>query len=203
MPRNGRSLRWFATFLAAMALATPSCMEGGHFTLGGYTFGPLHDTRYRTIFVPIVENRAFQDGPFRGLEYSLTETLQQEIEKTTPWKVVRDRQKADTELLVTIVQTPKNILNRNQLNEVREGEIVIQVELVWRDVRSGEILSKPGPGRGAPPPKPLSPEDPIPKVTAVAHGRFLPEVGESTTTAIQRASKQLAVEIVSKMEKPW
>lgn len=192
-----------ALTLALTALLLPSCMEDGHLMLGGYTLGPTHDTRYRTIYLPIIENRAFQSGPLRGLQYSLTEALQQEIEKTTPWKVVSDRQKADTELLVTIVNTNKNIVNRNQLNEVREGNMVITAELVWRDVRTGEILSKPGTGRGAPPPKPPSPEDPIPKVLVVAQGRYLPEVGESISTALQRASKQLAVEIVSKMERPW
>jgi hypothetical protein len=202
MRRICLSFRWNAIALALVALVTPSCMEDGHLMLLGYTVGPMHDTRYRTIYLPIIENRAFQAGPLRGLEYSLTETLQQEIEKTTPWKVVRDRQKADTELLVTIVQTPKNIINRNQLNEVREGEMVIQVELVWRDLRTGEILSKPAQNRGGPPPAP-GPNDPLPKVTVVAHGRFLPELGESTSTALQRASKQLAVEIVSRMERPW
>jgi hypothetical protein len=169
----------------------------------GYTFGPMHDLGYRTIYLPILENRAFQTGPLRDLQYDLTKAIQQEIEQTTPWKIVHDRSRADTELLGAIVATPKQVINRNPLNEVREGEIVIRVEIVWRDVRTGEILSRPGVGRGANPAADPQAADPVPRVALEARGRFIPEVGESLTTAIQRANKQLAVQIVSLMENPW
>src|SRR5262249_54960960 len=138
--------------LALVALLTPSCMDRGQRpTIFGYTIGTLHDEKYRTIFVPIFENHAFQSGPLRGLEYDVTKAVQTEIERTTPWKVVHDRDHADTELLCSIVETPKHLINRNQLNEVREGEMVIQVEVLWRDVKTGEVLSRPGPGLGSPP----------------------------------------------------
>jgi hypothetical protein len=190
--------------LALVAALTPSCMDRGQRpTIFGYTIGTLHDEKYRTIYVPIFENRAFQAGPLRGLEYDVTKAVQTEIERTTPWKVVHDRDHADTELLCTIMETPKHLLNRNQLNEVREGEMVIQVEVLWRDVKTGEILSRPGPGRGSPPAPDPSPSKPEPKVAIQARGRYLPELGESTATALQRASKQLAVQIVSLMERPW
>jgi lipopolysaccharide assembly LptE-like protein len=203
MPNLLRYRRHAALALALAALAMPACMERGRPVLFGYTFGPLHDEKYRTIFVPVFENRAFQSGPLRELESDLTRALQQEIEQTTSYKVVHDRARADTELLVTIVQTPKNLLNRNQLNEVREAEMILQVEVVWRDVHTGEILSRPGPGQGAPPAADPSAEKPIPRVAIQARGRFVPELGESTTTALQRAGKNLAVQIVSLMESRW
>lgn len=190
--------------LASTALACPSCMPRTQRGLFGYSIGPLHDTRYRTIYVPIFENRAFQAGPLRDLQYDLTKAIHQEIEQSTPWKIVHDRAAADTELLGTIVATPKQIINRNQLNEVREGEIILRVEVVWRDVRTGEILSRPGSGRGATAPA-TDPNaaDPVPRVAIEARGRFLPELGESLTTAIQKANQQLAVQLVSLMENPW
>jgi hypothetical protein len=189
--------------LAFFALLTPSCVERGRPVVFGYTLGSLHDEKYRTIYVPIFENRVFQSGPLRGLEFDVTKAVQTEIERTSPYKVVHDRDRADTELLGTIMETPKHLINRNQLNEVREGEMVIQVEVVWRDVRTGEVLSRPGPGEGSPPAPDPSPTKPIPKVAIQARGRYLPELGESTVTALQRASKQLAVQIVSLMERPW
>jgi hypothetical protein len=213
-------------FVAIVALSLPACARDAHFDLLGYTVGSLHDTRYRTIYVPIFENQAFQSGPLRGLEYNLTEAVQREIEKSTPYKVVSSRERADTELLGTIIATPKQILNRNQLNEIREGQMVLYVQLIWRDVRTGEILSKQSPTEGmnsdpapditppaalgavAPPPVPLRPGQAMPPlppgaVVVTATGRFLPELGESMTTALNRASKLLAVRIVSLMEKPW
>ena len=36
-----------------------------------------------------------------------------------------------------------------------------------------------------------------------AVGNYIPELGESTTTATQKAVNRLAVQIVSMMEKPW
>lgn len=190
--------------LAGCFLAGTSCMPRNQRALFGYTIGPLHDTQYRTIYVPIFENRAFQAGPLRDLQYDLTKAVHQEIEHSTPWKIVHDRAAADTELLGTIVATPKQIINRNQLNEVREGEIVIRVEVVWRDVRTGEILSRPGTGRGTTlPAADPNAADPVPRVAIEARGRFLPELGESITTAIQKANQQLAVQLVSLMENPW
>ncbi len=189
--------------LGCWVVALSSCLPRPQRGVFGYTLGPLHDTRYRTIYVPIFANQAFQAGPLRDLQYDLTKAVHREIEQSTPWKVVHDRSAADTELLGTIVATPKQIINRHQLNEVREGEIVIRVEVVWRDVRTGEILSRPGTGRGATPSADPTASDPLPRVALEASGRFLPELGESLTTAIQRANQQLAVQLVSLMENPW
>lgn len=204
--------------LIFVVAALAGCARDGRFNIGGYTFGSLHDTRYRTIHVPVFENKAFQSGPLRGLEYDLTQAVQKEIETTTSYKVVHSRETADTELLGRIVATPKHIINRNQLNEIREAEMIIQVELLWRDVRTGEILSKPGISQVAQPPVPggaprpfgpdVPPETPedlkkLPRVVIQANGRFVPELGESQATALQRGCKRLAVQIVSLMEKPW
>ena len=52
-------------------------------------------------------------------------------------------QDADTELSGTIVAFTKGTLNVNQLNEVREQETNMVVEVVWRNLRTGEVLSDP------------------------------------------------------------
>jgi hypothetical protein len=101
-------------------------------------------------------------------------------------------------------------VNRNQLNEVREAEYIVGVEVIWRDLRTGEILSNRRP-RIDPPPVPFDPQNipadppvlPPAPVLVQAVGRMLPEVGESTATALQMAMDRLAIQIVSMMEKPW
>ena len=50
--------------------------------------------------------------------------------------------------------------------------------------------------RGAPLPKP-----PVTLVTSLGH--FVPEIGQSITTAHQENVDRLAIQIVSMMEKPW
>lgn len=186
------------TLILFLALAAAGCRQDGQLQLLGYTTKPPYYEHIRTVYVPTFQSRTFQAGPLRGLEVQVSESVRKHIEMLTPMKVIQDRERADSELLGAIVLTPKNIINRNQLNEVREGEMVIQVELVWRDLKSGEILSRPA----GPPPPNANPDD-LPKFIVQSSGRFLPELGESQTTALKRASDNLAVQIVHLMQKPW
>src|SRR3974377_1913889 len=109
-----KRMRRLLLLLTCLPLA--SCDNGGHFTVLGYTTKPNYDPCIKTVYVPIFENKTFH----RGLEFDLTKAVTKEIEWKTPFKVVSDRSKADTELTGSIAAYNKNILNRNQLNEIRE-----------------------------------------------------------------------------------
>lgn len=203
-PRTPRSSP-FAPGVALLVLLLPSCGWDGHFTILDYTTRPNYDPGVRTVHVPIFENNTFR----RGLEFDLTRAVIREIEAKTPYKVVSADCCADTELKGRIIALNKNLLNRNQLNEVREAETILAVELVWRDLRSGEILSRPRLGRpGDPLPPPDLPPDapplpPPPPVLVHSVGGFIPELGGSLTTAEKQNVDRLAVQIVSMMELPW
>ena len=153
----------------------------------------------------------------------MTQAVVREIGKTTTFKVTSDCNKADTELLGNIVSITKVLLNRNQQNQIREAEITVWVDVVWRDLRDGTILSnprqKPMPGRFIPNPQidatppPFDPNVPVPpddrKLEApvptriIATGRMIPELGETNASADSRIQQQIAVQIVSMMEKKW
>src|SRR5262245_48365081 len=113
-------------FAALALLAACGCESAGHFSVLGYTTRPNYDECIHTVYVPIFENNSFR----RGLEYQLTTAVVREIEQKTPYKVVSDRSRADTELTGTILTVNKQLLNRNQLNEIREAEMVVTVALV-------------------------------------------------------------------------
>jgi hypothetical protein len=131
--------------LAAIACLLPSCESGGHFTIFGYTTQPNYDTCIKTVYVPIFNNEVITDSVRRGIEVDLTKAVVREIELKTPYKVVSDRCRADTELIGRVVNLNKDVLNRNPLNEIREGQTTLTVEITWRDLRTGEILSRPRP----------------------------------------------------------
>jgi hypothetical protein len=131
--------------IVAVALTLPSCEWDGNFTVLGYTTEPNYDMSIKTVRVPIFKNVTLH----KGLEFDLTQAVVRDIELMTPYKVVQDN--PDTELLGTIISLNKNIINRNQLNEVREAETTLAVELVWKDLRTGEILTRPIRQPGAPP----------------------------------------------------
>jgi hypothetical protein len=121
--------------------ALTSCESGGHFSVLGYTTRPNYDPCVKTVYVPIFDNKTF----WRGLEFDVTRAVIREIEAKTPYKVVSDRDGADTMLTGSIVSFQKMVINRNQLNEIREAETVLTAAVVWQDLRSGEVLSQPKP----------------------------------------------------------
>jgi len=186
------------------------CTSDGHFSVFGYSTAPTYDCNIRTVYVPIFENPSFR----RGLEFELTKAVIREIEAKTPYKVVNRRELADTELLGKVVNRRKALINMNQLGEVRESEVTMAVELQWRDLRPGhlgEALSK-NDTLTKEDPLALDRQDPnLPQnlrhskdpntILVQPTSSFIPELGGSVVSAEQRIINQLAVQIVSMMEK--
>jgi hypothetical protein len=128
--------------LSAVLLFLPACTWDGHFTLLGYSTRPNYDTCYKTIRVNIFKDPTFWAVvPAPGLEQNLTWALVHEIEQKTPWKVSQNN--PDLEVTGVIRSFTKSVLNYNQLNEQREVETTLVCEVVWRDLRTGQILSTP------------------------------------------------------------
>jgi hypothetical protein len=127
----------------ATAVVLPSCATwDGHFDVLGYSTRPNYDTRFRTVRVPVCRNHTYWTvTTVPGMEMDLQRALIREIQTKTPYRIKQDD--ADTELSVTIVNFQKNLLNYTPFNTVREAETVMTVELYWRDLRTGEILTRP------------------------------------------------------------
>jgi hypothetical protein len=206
MTRFCKRRSWLPCLLAGVACVLPSCTSDGHINILGYTSRPNYDLTIKTVFVPIFKNLTFR----RGLEFDLTRAVIREIEAKTPYKVISNEARADTILTGTIVALNKNIINIDPLNEVRQAETLLSVQVAWVDNRPGsrgDVLSQPrkpdappGVAVNIPPGTPLPPPPP----TAVQSlATFIPELGESLTTAEQKNVNRLAIQIVSLMEKPW
>lgn len=211
--------------LALAPLAAAGCQSALP-TVFGYRMGAgaLYDDNIKTVYVPTFQNRAFQTTPYRGFEVDLTQALVNEIGRVTTFRVVSDPNRADTELIGVLMMIEKHNLNRTQQNMVREGELVAHVDVVWRDLRDGTILSAPRKNvtptgttlpnpNGGEQPVPFDPNVPQPPALTiapslattriVATGRYIPELGETNASAMQRVQYRLATQIVSMMEKQW
>jgi len=220
-----RGLTIFGIFAVAIGIA--GCESAGHFSLLGYTTRPNYNENIRTVYVPQFQSQIFIDSTRRSLPVDVTRAVIREIESKTPYKVTSNRDEADTELSGTLVLLNKNLLNRNQLNEIREAETILTAAIVWKDLRSGEVLSHPRRGLTdlatpgipsldipeaggyVPAPAPILPPGaapcevkPIP-VIVTGTGQYIPEIGQSNLSAYQRSVDRLATQIVSQMEKPW
>jgi hypothetical protein len=192
---------WAWCLLILVAGFSCGCTQDGHISILGYTTEPNYDSCIHTVYVPIFQNVTFR----REVEFDMTRAVIREIEATTPFKVVSCRDRADTELLGKIVSVRKNLINQNQLGEVREAETGLGVEVVWRDLRPGhvgECLSAPKKKESELPPPGARPKEPPPAIIT-PQGFFIPEVGGSFTSAERQMVDRVARQVTYLMERPW
>lgn len=203
-----------AALLLALAAAA-GCQGDGNVSVLGYSTEPPFDPTVKTVYLPVFKNVTFHTSPSRGIEVDLTEAIKRELNaRRSPMRVVSDPALADTELVGTITKMAKGPQNRTPLNYNREFDVIIDCEIVWRDLRSGRSLAN---ARPFPPPakvdRPFDPSvepppPPPPDATAgfvlvAGFGRVIPELGESNATGEQAAIKQIARQVVNMMERPW
>jgi hypothetical protein len=196
-----------ALLLAALGVLLSSCANPGEFCLFGYATAPQYPAHIRTVRVPIFKNETF----VRGIEFELTEAVVKHIEAKTPWKVVH-HEGADAELTGKIINVAKRVIIKNQLNEVRDAEVRLGVEVLWRDCHACPPVTDPLPPIEDAPPAPpetvplghhgrLPPGKPI--IFVQRSATFIPELGESMATARQRVVNELATQVVNMLEVPW
>ena len=166
--------RLLAAAVATLAAgAVPGC---------GYSIRPPYDLRLQTVYVPVFKSISFH----RDVNLQLTELVQKEIEKRTPYKVVGSPEGADTVLEGTIIQVDKNLGVENPFNLPRQLYGLVTVAVTWTDNRSGRSNAL----QTAP-------------VRVLEMKPFFPELGETSTLGFNAILQKLAQDIVGMMEEPW
>lgn len=204
-------MRRKASLLLFLALLTGCSAESmKDFNIFGYSLGSRARPNIKTVRVPIFRNTTF----FRDVEYELTQAVIKRIEDTTPYKVVNSS--ADADLLGTIKIGASHVLLQNELNEARNRDFTMVVEVSFVDTRTGQdyfipITLQPAVQTG-PVPAPqtdiLSPPAPVPahNLRPMIFSKTAPyaqELGQSFASAKQRVIDELAISIVNAMECPW
>lgn len=153
-----------------------------------YQFGSQSLMRpdIRTVFVPVIRT----DSQRADLGVRLTEALQREIERRTPYKVTGDPA-ADSVLTCRIDGDVKQVITETVTDEPRALDAVIAIQVSWVD-RMGSVLLE----NQVLPPGELA-------IALVESHRFVPEAGQSISTANQEAIVRLASHIVDQMEFRW
>lgn len=152
----------------------------------GYTVGKSFVRDIKTVDVPIFDN----DTNRQGIEKQLTEAVQKEITKRSPYRLAKGLE-ADTRLTGRIVSLRKDVLGETAQDDARELQISMMVKVTWEDIRSGQILAQEE--------LPLSPD----AIPLTSQAEFSPESGESLATAMDDVFKTMARRIVNLMEAPW
>jgi len=197
-------------FLTLLAGCTAESMKD--FNVFGYSLGSRARPNVKTVRVPIFRNTTF----FRDMEYDLTQAVIKRIEDTTPYKCVNGS--ADAELVGVIKAGTSHVLLQNELNEARNRDFTLVVEVSFVDSRTGQdyflpVTMQPAVNTGpVPMPTPqtdiLSPPAPVPahNLRPMIFSKTAPyaqELGQSFATAKQRVIDELAISIVNAMECPW
>jgi hypothetical protein len=162
---------------------TVLAMPFGLFAAGcGYSVRPPYDATIRTVYVPIFRNITFQ----RDIHLQVTEAVQKEIPKRTPYKVVGSPDGADTTLEGSIVYMSKIALVENPNNLARQIQGTINAQVRWLDNRSGGEKSQE-----------MAP------VVVIENAQYFPELGETSQQGLQKGIIRMAKQIVDMMEEPW
>ena len=119
----------------------------------------------------------------RGVEFSLSKAIVNQIEANTPYKVV-PRERADTILEGEIVSVHVNTISEDRLAAIPQEQLLdITVNFTWKDLRTGQVLVS---RRGW-------------EQTAT----YYPTLGEGRWTGTQAAAEKLALAIVHELQSDW
>ena len=175
---------------AQIATVVLSCMFVLVCTVGcaGYKIGTrtLYRTDVRTVHVPIIKSDSFR--PELGV--MLTEALQKEIERRTSFKLT-NIETADSVMECRLTSDSKRVVSENSFDDPRILQSILTVEVKWTDRRGMPLIET----RFLPPGEST--------FYFAEHVDFVPEAGQSMSTANQRAVERLANHIVDQMEVRW
>ena len=152
----------------------------------GYMIGGNYPPEIRSVHVPIFANKSDR----RGLEFLITEAVQREMQKRTPFVLAKESN-ADTQLLGTISSARKSVMGKSRNDDPRLLGLRLNVTVTWHDINTDRVLSE------------HTIDIPPELVSLAPDASFAPEVGQSLATATQQAVDELARDIVSRMEAPW
>jgi hypothetical protein len=103
----------------------------------GYSNTSLYPKDVATVYVEMFDNQSFR----RGIEFELTDALAKRIEAQTPYKIVTNRDKADTVISGQIVQAKESVLTtERQIGRALEKNIELRAVVSWKNLRTGEFL---------------------------------------------------------------
>ena len=145
----------------------------------GYHWSSLYREDIQTVAVPIFTNKDFR----RGVEFSLTEAVIKQLELHAPYKVV-PKERADTILEGQVTAVRVGTLSKDFFtNQPREQQVVITVDLTWKDLRTGKIL--------------------LQRHGLQQEGVYHPPLGEGEFAGSQQAVERFALVIVQEMQADW
>lgn len=145
----------------------------------GYSNSWLHRQDVSTVYVEMFDNSSFR----RGYEYTLTDAICKRIEAQTPYKIVSDRNVADTILSGTVSVGVGTLAGDRWTGRPLEQETLAAVTVTWKNLKTGQVL--------------------VDNKIIYGSATYAPGMGQTTEYAIDAAVNKAAQKTVELMEKSW
>lgn len=147
----------------------------------GYRFGngSLYRPDVQTVSVSIAQSESLR--PYLGER--LTEAVIRQIHLKTPYRVTT-AENAQTFLQLNLQNDTKLVLGENVNDEPRALQVGMGVAVTWTNRMGQSLIAQPD-------------------IVVVDEANFVPEGGQSMTTAQQDVIDRIARQIVSRMETDW
>jgi hypothetical protein len=146
----------------------------------GYTNQSLYTDKVTSIYVEMFDNTTFQ----RDLEYDLTNAVAKRIDTETPYRIVSDRNRADTVLSGKITAINSSALTiERETGRALEDQAEITAQFSWKNLKTGEYL--------------------LENVTASATASYSQFQQQGFDYASKAAANKLAERIVEQMQVKW
>lgn len=147
--------------------------------LKGYSNEWLYPEDVSTVYVEMFDSNGFR----RGHEYMLTDAICKRIEAETPYKIVSDRDSADTVLRGRVSIGAGILAGERHTGKPLETETLVIVTLSWKNLRTGELL--------------------INNETVSASSSYSSQLGQDFEYAARVSLNKAAQRVVELMEKKW
>ena len=160
------------TFVAAALMPLAGCG-------GGYQNSWLYPEQVQTVYVEMFDTTSFR----RGHEFTLTDAICKRLEAQTPYKIVSDRNVADS-ILSGQMGIGTSVLATDYYSGTPiEQETLVSVTVTWKNLKTGELL--------------------ISGEKVYASGTYSKPMGQTFEYSIDRAVNKAAVRVVELMETSW
>ena len=175
--KNRRMERKFLStliFLCACVLCIGLC------GCAGYSNDSLYPNDVDSVCLKMFDNQSFR----RGVEFELSDALAKRIETDTPYKIVSDSDRADSEISGQIVSIGELALSTDpQVGTILEKEVEVRAVVNWKNLKTGQLM--------------------IDHISVSASASYSTYQKQDFKYASNLAANNLARKIVELMERKW
>ena len=123
--------------LSSYALVFFTLVMCGCAAMNGYSNESLFPEDVDSVCLEMFDNQTFR----RGIEYELSDAISKRIEAETPYKIISNRDLADTVISGRIVSIGELALTIDrETGRILEKEVELYAVVNWKNLNTGELL---------------------------------------------------------------